>query len=130
MRICHKFVKELFIFVMAFTQIEGKKVLDEFRSQFAVFATQYTSVVPYGQDSTKKLFYLTTNHKICIDAKSNFCSFCPFCHTASGRNSVTSTTISNNSFLKISVSSGFGNTSFIYASISGTPSAMMPLLSA
>jgi len=46
---------------MAFTQIEGKKVLDEFRSQFAVFATQYTSVIPYGRNSTKKLFYLTTN---------------------------------------------------------------------
>ena len=43
MRICHKFVKELFIFVMALAQIERKKVLDEFRSQFAVFATQYTS---------------------------------------------------------------------------------------
>lgn len=40
----------------------------------------------------------------------------PFCHTASARNSVTSTAISNNSFLKLSVSSGFGNTSFIYAS--------------
>ena len=62
MRICHKFVKELFIFVMAFTQIEGKKVLDEFRSQFAVFATQRASVILYGQNSTEDLFYLTTNH--------------------------------------------------------------------
>ena len=62
MRICHKFVKELFIFVMAFTHIGGKKVLDEFRSQFAVFATRRTSVIPYGLGSTKKLFYLTTNH--------------------------------------------------------------------
>lgn len=61
MRICHKFVKELFIFVMAFTQIEGKKVLDEFRSQFAVFATQRTAVILYGRNSTEELFYLTTN---------------------------------------------------------------------
>ena len=42
-------------------------------------------------------------------------------YPASGRNSVTSTTISSNSFLKISISSRFGNTSFIYSSISGTP---------
>jgi len=56
MRICHKFVKELFIFVMAFTQIEEKKVLDEFRSQFAVFATWRTSVIPYGQNSTQRTF--------------------------------------------------------------------------
>ena len=36
MRICHKFVKEYFIFVMAFTQIGAKQALDESRSQFAV----------------------------------------------------------------------------------------------
>ena len=61
MRICHKFVKEYFIFVMAFTQIGAKQALDESRSQFAVFATWRTSVIPYGRGSTKELFYLTTN---------------------------------------------------------------------
>ena len=77
MRICHKFVKEYFIFVMAFTQIGAKQTLDESRSQFAVFATQYTSVIPYGLGSTKKLFYLTTNHKICIDRNRTFVLFHP-----------------------------------------------------
>ncbi len=56
MRICHKFVKEYFIFVMAFTQIGAKQALDESRSQFAVFATQRTSVIPYGQNSTERAF--------------------------------------------------------------------------
>ncbi len=61
MRIRQKFVVEHFIFVVAFTQIREKQAHDEFRSQFAVFATQYISVIPYGRDSAKKLFYLTTN---------------------------------------------------------------------
>ena len=61
MRIGQKFVVEHFIFVVTFAQIWEKQAHDEFRSQFAVFATQYISVIPYGRDSAKKLFYLTTN---------------------------------------------------------------------
>ena len=38
-----------------------KKVLDEFRSQFAVFETQRAAVILYGRNSTEELFYLTTN---------------------------------------------------------------------
>ena len=56
MRIRQKFVVEHFIFVVAFAQIREKQAHDEFRSQFAVFTTQYTSVIPYGRDSTKELF--------------------------------------------------------------------------
>lgn len=32
----------------------AKQVLDECRSQFAVFSTQRTSIIPYGQNSTKR----------------------------------------------------------------------------
>ena len=60
MRICHKFVKEYFIFVILFTQI-GEKALDESRSHFAGFATQRTSVIPYRRANTEELFYLTTD---------------------------------------------------------------------
>lgn len=66
---------EHFIFVVAFTQIREKQAPDESRSQYAVFATQRTSVIPYGRDSTKELFYLTTNHQICIDIKRTFVLF-------------------------------------------------------
>ena len=61
MRIGQKFVVEHFIFVVAFTQIREKQAHDESRSQFAVFATQRTSVILYGRNSTEELFYLTTN---------------------------------------------------------------------
>ena len=61
MRIGQKFVVEHFIFVVAFTQIREKQAHDESRSQFAVFATWRTSVIPYGRGSTKEPFYLTTN---------------------------------------------------------------------
>ncbi len=56
MCICHKFVKEYFIFVVAFTQIRSKQALDESRSQFAVFAAPCTCVIPYGQNSAERTF--------------------------------------------------------------------------
>ena len=118
MRIGQKFVVEHFIFVVTFAQIWEKQAHDEFRSQFAFFATQRTSVIPYGQNRNKtheKQFghCLTVYHKQFqkYRRKQTFVllSFYP----AVGRYSVTSTTISNNSILKRSISSRFSSTSFI-----------------
>ena len=78
----HKFVKEHFIFVKEFNPILAKQVLDECRSQFAVFSTQRTSVIPYGRGNTERTF-------VTVHYRSKHLLLRPYEHDSGVQNPIT-----------------------------------------